>query len=54
MCAVHSLQNAIKHAVDNQSMQRLLAKCHHHFKHSALATDGLMRKQKPLGFRYCV
>ena len=48
------IQNAIKHAVDNQSMQRLLAKCHHlvgHFKHSALATDGLMRKQKSLGFR---
>ena len=53
MCAAHRLQNAIKHAVDNQSMQRLLAKCRHlvgHFKHSALATDGLMKKQKALGF----
>jgi len=27
VCAAHRLQNAIKHAVDNQSMQRLLAKC---------------------------
>ena len=35
-------------------MQRLLAKCRHlvgHFKHSALATIGLMRKQKALGFK---
>ena len=35
-------------------MQRLLAKFHHlvgHFKHSALATDKLMRKQKGLGFK---
>jgi len=31
-----------------------LAKCHHlvgHFKHSALATNGLNRKQKTLGFK---
>jgi len=51
VCAAHRLQNAIKHAVGNQSMQRLLAKCRHlvgHFKHSALATDGLIRKQKLL------
>ena len=35
-------------------MQRLLGKCRHlvgHFKHSALATDGLMKKQKALGFK---
>ena len=54
VCIAHRLQNAIKHAVDNQNMQRLLAKCHHlvgHIKHSALATDGLMRKQRALGFR---
>jgi len=46
--------NAIKHAVDNQGMQRLLANCCYlvgHFKHSALATDRLMRKQKALGFK---
>ena len=54
VCAAHRLQNAIKHAVDNQGMQRLLAKFRHlvgHFKHSALATDKLMRKQKALGFK---
>ena len=42
VCAAHRLQNATKHAVEKQSMQRLLAKCRHlvgHFKHSALATD---------------
>ena len=36
-----------------ESMQRLLAKCRHlvgHFKHSALATVSLMKKQKTLGF----
>ena len=35
-------------------MQKILAKCRHlvgHFKHSALATDGLIRKQKILGFK---
>ena len=53
VCAAHRLQNATKHAVEKQSMQRLLAKCRHlvgHFKHSALATDSLMKKQKTLGF----
>ena len=43
MCAAHRLQNATKHAVEKQSMQRLLAKCRHlvgHFK----------QKQKTLGF----
>ena len=37
-----------------QSMQRLLAKCRYlvgHFKHSALATKGLIKKQKTLGFK---
>ena len=35
-------------------MQWLLAKCCHlvgHFKHSALVTDGLIKKQKTLGFK---
>jgi len=35
-------------------MQKILAKCHRlvgHFKHSALATNGLNRKQKTLGFK---
>ena len=35
-------------------MQKILAKCRRlvgHFKHSALATDGLIRKQKTLGFK---
>ena len=52
VCAAHRLQNATKHAVEKQSMQRPLAS-HHlmgHFKHSALATDSLMKKQKTLGF----
>ena len=35
-------------------MQKLLAKCRRlvgHFKHSALATNGLEEKQKALGFK---
>jgi len=35
-------------------MQKLLAKCHYlvgHFKHSALATEGILKKQKTLGFK---
>jgi len=45
ICAAYRLQNAVKHAVEKQSMQKLLAKCRHlvgHFKHSALATEDLI------------
>ena len=54
VCAAHRLQNAVKSAVDKRSMQKLLAKCRRlvgHFKHSALATNGLEEKQKALGFK---
>jgi len=54
ICATHHLQNAVKHAVEKQSMQKLLAKCRRlvgHFKHSALATEDLIKKQKTLGFK---
>ena len=40
--------------MEKQNLQKLLGKCHHlvgHFKHSALAIDGLMKKQKALGFK---
>ena len=48
------LQNAVKYAIDKQSIQKIMAKCRHlvgHFKHSALASDGLIKKQKALGFK---
>lgn len=54
VCVAHRLQNAVKHAIDKQSMQKILAKYRRlvgHFKHSALATDGLIKKQKTLGFK---
>ena len=54
MCVAHRLQNAVKSAVEKQSMQKLLGKCRHlvgHFKHSALASDNLGKKQKLLGFK---
>ncbi|XP_065891560.1 zinc finger BED domain-containing protein 4-like [Dysidea avara] len=54
VCVAHRLQNAVKHAVEKQSMQKMLAKCRRlvgHFKHSALATNGLIKKQKTLGFK---
>ena len=54
MCVAHRLQNAVKSAVEKQSMQKLLGKCRHlvsHFKHSALASDNLGKKQKVLGFK---
>jgi len=54
VCVAHRLQNAVKNAVEKQSMQKILAKCRRlvgHFKHSALATNGLNRKQKTLGFK---
>ena len=53
-CAAHRLQNAVKGAVQKKNMQHLLAKCRRlvgHFKHSALATNGLDQKQKALGFK---
>ena len=49
-----SLKNAVKHSIDKQSIQKILAKCRRlvgHFKHSALASDGLIKKQKTLGFK---
>ena len=54
VCAAHRLQNAVKNAVEKRAMQNLLAKCRRlvgHFKHSALATNGLDEKQKALGFK---
>ena len=54
MCAAHWLQNAVKTAVEKQSIQKLLGKCRHlvgHFKHSALATDALGKRRKALGFK---
>ena len=54
MYAAHWLQNAVKTAVEKQSIQKLLGKCRHlvgHFKHSALATDALRKRQKALGFK---
>ena len=54
VCAAHRLQNAVKNAVEKKAMQKLLAKCRRlvgHFKHSALATNGLDEKQKALGFK---
>ncbi len=54
VCAAHSLQNAVKGAVEKRAMQNLLAKCRRlvgHFKHSALATHGLEEKQTALGFK---
>jgi len=54
ICVAHCLQNAVKHAVEKWYMQKLLAKCRHlvgHFKHSALATEGLHKKQKTLKFK---
>ena len=54
MCAAHRLQNAVKTAVEKQSIQKLLGKCRHlvgHFKHSALTTDALGKRhgfKKPL------
>ena len=48
------MQNAVKHSIDKQSIQKILAKCRRlvgHFKHSALASDGLIKKQKTLGFK---
>jgi len=54
VCAAHRLQNAVKYAVEKKTMQKLLAKCRRlvgHFKHSALATNGLEEKQKALGFK---
>ena len=54
VCAAHRLQNAVKGAVQKKNMQHLLAKCRRlvgHFKHSALATNGLDQKQKALGFK---
>ena len=48
------MQNAVKHSIDKQSIQKILAKCRHlvgHFKHLALVSDGLIKKQKTLGFK---
>ena len=47
VCVAHRLQNAVKHAIDKQSIQKILAKCRRlvgNFKHSALATNGLIKK----------
>ena len=54
VCVAHQLQNAVEHAIDKQSIQKILVKCHclvGHFKHSALAIDGLIKKQKTLSFK---
>ena len=52
MCVCHRLQNCLKHAVENiPALEKLLAKCRKvagHFKHSALATDTLIKKQLAL------
>ena len=53
VCAAHRLQNAIKHAMEKNALQKLLHKCRRlvgHLKHSALATNGSEQKQKALGF----
>ena len=54
VCVANRLQNAVKHAIDKQSIQKILAKCRRlvgHFKHSPLATHGLIKKQQTLGFK---
>ena len=54
VCVANQLQNAIKHAIDKQSMHRILEKCRHlvgHIIYSVLAPDGLMKKQKSLGLK---
>ena len=54
VCVAHCLQNPVKCVVEKKTMQKLIARCHHlvgHFKHSALATNGLDKKQKALGFK---
>ena len=54
VCVAHRLQNVVKYAIEKQCMQKLLAKCRHlvgRFKHSAVATESLLKKQKTLGFK---
>lgn len=50
VCAAHRLQNAIKHGLSaSETVQKLLAlarKVVGHFRHSALATNALIEKQK--------
>jgi len=54
ICVAHCLQNAVKHAIEKQCMQKLPSKCRRlvgHFKHSALATKDLLKRQKTLKFK---
>ena len=52
VCAGHRLQNCIKKAfADDSALDKLLFSCRKlvsHFKHSALATDALVKKQEQL------
>ena len=52
VCAGHKLQNCIKKAfADNPALDNLVSSCRKlvgHFKHSALATDMLLKKQEQL------
>ena len=53
-CACHSLQTAIRHALDTPATSKLLGQCRclvGHFNHSNVATNALCERQKAEGVR---